>query len=133
MLVTCAIILKSSRVLVTQRSEFMKLPLKWEFPGGKIESHESAEDCILREIKEELNIEIELVQALGCFPFAYENFEITLIPYIANYVSGDLTLNEHKDFKWLTIEELTKLDWALADIPVLNHFLNLHNDGARTI
>lgn len=111
----------------------MKLPLKWEFPGGKIEANESAEDCIVREIKEELNIEIKLVQALGSFPYSYETFNITLIPYIATYVSGEIKLAEHKDYKWLSKEELFALDWALADIPVLNHFLKMNFDGTRLI
>ncbi len=56
--VTCAIILFQNKILVTQRSESMKLPLKWEFPGGKLEPGESEEACIIREIKEELNLNI---------------------------------------------------------------------------
>lgn len=63
--VTCAIIIVKDKILVTQRSEKMKLPLKWEFPGGKIEGNESEIDCVKREIKEEINIEIEIIRKLS--------------------------------------------------------------------
>jgi 8-oxo-dGTP diphosphatase len=63
--VTCAIILKDEKILVAQRNEKMKLPLKWEFPGGKLEFNESETECIKREIKEEININIEVLQKLS--------------------------------------------------------------------
>ena len=121
--VTCAIILLDEKILVTQRSEKMSLPLKWEFPGGKIEQNETARNCIIREIKEELNIEIELIQRLNDNTYNYKDYTITLIPFIANFKSGDILLNEHKDFKWLEREELLPLDWAPADIAVVENFL----------
>jgi 8-oxo-dGTP diphosphatase len=123
--VTCAIILKESKILVVQRSETMKLPLKWEFPGGKIEKGEDEEDCIKREIREELNIEIELISRLTPSHFDYHNFSIELIPFFANYLDGEIKLTEHKNFLLLKKEELTELDWAEADIPILNEFLAL--------
>lgn len=131
--VTCAIIFKGNKVLVTQRSELMSLPLKWEFPGGKIELNETAEYCLHREIKEELNLEISILKRLEPRPFDYANFKINLIPYVAKYVSGDISLAEHKSFKWLEPEQLKSLDWALADIPVLEEFLKLHYDTTRTL
>lgn len=131
--VTCAIILRDNSILVTQRSEKMNLPLKWEFPGGKIEKNETAEECILREIKEELNIEIELLEKLETKCFHYENFSINLIPFLSRYLDGDIVLAEHKKSKWLTKEELSALDWASADIPVLEEFLKLYPDATRTI
>ncbi|CAN5661965.1 (deoxy)nucleoside triphosphate pyrophosphohydrolase [soil metagenome] len=123
--VTCAIILKENKILVTQRSEKMKLPLKWEFPGGKIEYDETPENCVLREIKEELNLEIRLFRRLETKSFDYESFSINLIPFISNYISGEISLAEHKDFKWLSRKELKFLDWAPADISVLEDFLKL--------
>jgi 8-oxo-dGTP diphosphatase len=121
--VTCAIIIKENRILVTQRSEKMSLPLKWEFPGGKIEENENAENCILREIKEELNLEIEIIARLESKQFNYPTISINLIPFISKYLSGELKLAEHSDFKWLTKEELISLNWAPADISVLQEFL----------
>lgn len=123
--VTCAIILNKDKILATQRSELMNLPLKWEFPGGKIDGNETAKDCVKRELKEELNIEIEILTKLDDKPFDYGDFSINLIPFVSNYLSGDIILTEHKDFKWLTREELLFLDWAPADIPVLKEFLKL--------
>lgn len=127
--VTCAIILKDDKVLVTQRSEKMKLPLKWEFPGGKIEENETAEECILREIKEELNLEIEILKRLSASPYDYGTFKINLIPCIAKYQNGVIILAEHKDFKWIEAKDLLSLDWAPADIPILNEFLKDYYDG----
>ncbi len=122
---TCAIVIKDGKVLATQRSEEMNLPLKWEFPGGKIDANESGQECVLREIKEELNIDIEILKKLTNQPFDYLELKINLIPFIAKYLSGEITLTEHKDYKWLTKAELKFLDWAPADIPVLNEFLKV--------
>lgn len=123
--VTCAIITINDKILVVQRSETMSLPLKWEFPGGKIESGETAEDCIRREIEEELNIKIELVARLSPSYFIYPNFAIELIPFTANYIEGEIELSEHKLYLLLDKEELSNLDWAEADIPILNEFLSI--------
>ncbi len=123
--VTCAIIIQGNKILVTQRSEKMKLPLKWEFPGGKLEENESEIDCIKREIKEELNIEIEVLKSLSNSIYDYGVFKINLIPFISNYVSGEIILSEHKDYKLLVKSELLNLDWAEADLPIVEEFLKL--------
>lgn len=123
--VTCAIIEHNEKIVVVQRSEFMKLPLKWEFPGGKIENNETEEACIKREIKEELNIEIELISRLTPVTFKYPSVVINLIPFIATYLKGEIILFEHKQYKWLLKEELKNLDWADADIPIVEEFLKL--------
>lgn len=123
--VTCAIIEAYNKTLVVQRSEAMKLPNKWEFPGGKIEKNETEKECILREIKEELNVEIELVQRLSPITYNYSDFSIHLIPFLANHISGELKLSEHKNFKWLSKHALLELDWAEADIPIVKEYLNL--------
>jgi 8-oxo-dGTP diphosphatase len=123
--VTCAIIYFGNKILVTQRSILMKLPLKWEFPGGKIEKNETEAECILREIKEEINIEIEIVESLSNNIHDYGNFKINLIPFIAKYVSGDIVLTEHSNYKLLDINELNSLDWADADLPILTELIKL--------
>lgn len=122
--VTCAIILLNDKTLVVQRSSSMKLPLKWEFPGGKLEPGESEEDCIKREIREELNIEIEIISKLTPSIYEYPTISIRLIPFLANYCSGVITLNEHKEYRLLSKEELSNLDWADADLPILNEYLD---------
>ena len=116
--VVCAIIFFENKVLVVQRSAQMKMPLKWEFPGGKVESDESEVDCIKREIKEELNIEIEVGEKLITSLFHYPDFTINLIPFTAHYLSGEIKLFEHSQYKLLKIDELAYLDWAEADIPI---------------
>ena len=123
--VTCAIILINNKILVTQRNELMKLPLKWEFPGGKLEFNESEIECVKREIKEEINIEIEVLKKLKNSLHNYGDFKINLIPFLANYVSGDIILHEHKDYKILNKNELLSLDWAEADLPIVKEFLKL--------
>jgi 8-oxo-dGTP diphosphatase len=122
--VTCAIIINDNKILVTQRSEKMKLPLKWEFPGGKLENGEGEIECVVREIKEELNIKIRVTEKLSNSIFDYGNFQINLIPFIANYYSGEIKLLEHKEYKWVEKNEMILLDWAEADLPILKEFLN---------
>lgn len=123
--VTCAIIENEGLVLVVQRSSSMSLPLKWEFPGGKIEKDETEEACIIREIKEELNLEIELSKRLSPSMFDYPNFSIELIPFLARQIGGQIMLNEHSDYKYLEKRELLNLDWAEADISIVKEFLSL--------
>lgn len=123
--VTCAIIVFDGKILVTQRSEKMTLALKWEFPGGKLEENESEIDCIKREIKEEINIEIEVLKKLSNSFYDYGNFKINLIPFIAKHILGNIKLTEHRDYKLLQRKELLSLDWAEADIPIVEEFLKL--------
>ena len=117
--VVCAIILNQNKILITQRSEKMKLPLKWEFPGGKLEEGENEEEAIIREIKEELNIEILPLKKISSHVHDYGSFKINLIAYLCNYISGDIHLLEHKDFKFIQFEELKNYNLAEADIPVI--------------
>ncbi|SDZ61977.1 8-oxo-dGTP diphosphatase [Flavobacterium aquidurense] len=123
--VTCAIILKDEKVLVAQRNEKMKLPLKWEFPGGKLEINEDEIDCIKREIKEEININIEVLKRLSNNIHDYGAFKINLIPFLAHYLSGEIKLAEHKNYRLLEKSELLNLDWAEADLPIVEEFLKL--------
>ena len=123
--VICAIIFFNNKILVAQRSEVMKLPLKWEFPGGKLEDGESEIDCIKREIKEEINIDIEVLEKLSNSIFDYGDIKINLIPFISTYVTGEIILSEHKDYKLLDKTELLNLDWAEADLPIVKEFLKL--------
>ncbi|MDX1279529.1 (deoxy)nucleoside triphosphate pyrophosphohydrolase [Oceanihabitans sediminis] len=124
-LVTCAIIHFDEKILAVQRSATMKLPLKWEFAGGKIEAGETEEACVKREVLEELNIHIAVKKRLSPVSHAYPDFKIQLIPYTADYVSGELKLREHADYKLAHKEELLSLDWAEADVPIVKELLEL--------
>ena len=123
--VTCAIIKFKDKTLAVQRSEKMKLPLKWEFAGGKIEEGESEIDCIKREILEELNIQIEVKERLTPVVHQYPDFKIKLIPFIAEYIKGELKLKEHSDYVLVNKKELLNLDWAEADVPILKEYSKL--------
>jgi 8-oxo-dGTP diphosphatase len=123
-IVTCAIIEKDGKVLCAQRSELMPLPLKWEFPGGKVQDDEVPEECLRREIREELGIEINIVERFPGRKHTYpDQKRFELIPFRCSVVGGELDVKEHKLVKWLKRSELRKLDWAEADIPVLDHYL----------
>lgn len=121
--VTCAILINEGKILVTQRSERMSLPLKWEFPGGKIEVNETPEACLHREIKEELGIEIRLTEKLLEHEYHYDHLSINLIPYLAEITSGVIDLKEHKSYRFLNMSELLTLDWAAADLPIVHQLL----------
>jgi len=90
-----------------------------------LELNEEETDCIKREIREEINIDIEIERKLSNSIFDYGTFTINLIPFLANYISGEIKLTEHKAYKLLSKSELSSLDWAEADIPVLKELLKL--------
>lgn len=123
--VTCAVITLQNKIIAVQRSNRMSQPMKWEFPGGKIESGETEIDCIKREIREELNIVIVVLDRLTPSVYSYPTFTIELIPYTAHYVSGELKLKEHHQYLLLDKDELDELDWAEADLPIVNEIMKL--------
>jgi len=120
--VACAIIEKGGAVLATQRSTAMSLPLKWEFPGGKIKDGERPEECLKRELYEELGIEIAIGQPLFPMTHQYSTFIVTLYPFICKITSGEIKLHEHKAFTWFRPEKLHELDWAEADLLLLKDY-----------
>ena len=123
--VSCALIIsKNGQLLVTQRSAVMRLPLKWEFPGGKIEEGETAGECIVREIREELGIAIEIEEPMTVSVYDDGKLAVRLIPFRCKLISGEIRLAEHAAFQWLFPDELTGLDWAEADLPVLKEYLD---------
>lgn len=113
--VTCAIIIRDGSVLVTQRSESMPHPLKWEFPGGKVKEGESLEESIKREIREELGIVIEVDRLLPSVTHQYGSMPIRLIPLICSLREGHILLSEHKSFRWVRLENLDEVEWLDAD------------------
>ena len=119
--VVCALIERDGLVLVAQRPAHKHLPLKWEFPGGKVEPGETAESAIVREIKEELACDISLVRALPTFPHDYGPVTILMIPFVCRLAANNAEpqLNEHVALQWVKPEALTSLDLAAADIPVV--------------
>ena len=110
-------------MLAAQRSATMSLPLKWEFPGGKIKSGESPEACLRRELKEELEIAVSVLEALPPATHRYPAFSVTLHPFRCAIGSGAITLHEHAAVLWIAPAGLPTLDWAEADLPVIEAYL----------
>ena len=117
--VSCAVIMDGDLVLVTQRSEFMPHPLKWEFPGGKLKPGETPEGCIVREIREELGVEISVIQLLPSVKHVYDDSAIKLIPFVCSIIQGDIKLREHRSYSWVHRSELAEIDWLEADVEVM--------------
>ncbi len=122
--VTCAIIERGGRVLATQRSATMSMPHKWEFPGGKIDPGETAEECLRRELLEEIGIQVRIGHCLPASTHPYPTFTITLYPFVCTIEEGEIFLHEHAALLWLPPNQLHTLDWAEADIPVLAAYLS---------
>lgn len=118
--VTCAVIMEGERVLVTQRSEWMPHPLKWEFPGGKLKTGESPEGCIIREIREELGVEISVMQLLPTVKHEYSDQHVKLIPFVCRIREGSIRLSEHRSYRWVPRSELEQVDWLAADKEVVS-------------
>lgn len=124
--VVCALIENNEgKIFACKRGPGRALEGKWEFPGGKVEVHESHEQTIVREIKEELNSVIEPFEYIGESTYEYTNvlpyapFSITLYAYRCKLISGNLDLNEHTDYVWMKKEDLRRLNFAEADRPFL--------------
>jgi 8-oxo-dGTP diphosphatase len=123
--VACAIIERDGRALATQRSSAMSMPLKWEFPGGKIRENESAEACLKREVREELGVDVVVGQPLIAVTHHYPALTVTLYPFRCRIIAGTITLHEHAACSWLMPAELHTLDWAEADLPVIDEYRKL--------
>lgn len=121
--VACAIIEQDNLVLAAQRNETMSLPLKWEFPGGKIEAGESPQQCLERELLEELGITVQIQRQLPESSHRYTDFAITLYPFVCLLGQGKVVLHEHAAITWIAPEQMHALDWAEADLPVIATYL----------
>ncbi len=116
--VVAAVIKKEDKIFITRRGygEFIDM---WEFPGGKIEPCESQEEALKREIREELELEINVGGFLTTVEYDYPNFHLTMHCFICDIVGGEISLNVHNDAKWVTLEELDFQNWIPADIEVV--------------
>jgi 8-oxo-dGTP diphosphatase len=131
--VTCAIIRnEDEEVLIVQRGETTDHPFKWEFPGGKLHPDETEEECIIREIEEELSMEIVILAALPGVEHDYGFKQIRLIPFICDTLDELPFLSEHIAYKWLPADDLLSVDFSEADIKVSESYLEKINDEGRS-
>lgn len=105
-------------IFVTQRG-YGDFKGGWEFPGGKIEEGETPQEALVREIREELETEIEVGELIDTIEYDYPTFHLSMDCFWAEIVSGDLVLKEHEAAKWLTCEELDSVEWLPADITLI--------------
>ena len=123
--VAAAIMIEQGKVFATQRG-YGEFKDGWEFPGGKSEPEETPEAAIVREIKEELDTEVQVVKLLDTVEYDYPNFHLSMDCFICHITSGNLVLKEHEAAKWLTKDTLYSVDWLPADkglIPMVEEYL----------
>ena len=122
--VTCAVIRnEENQILVVQRGEATDHPFKWEFPGGKLIPEETEEECILREVDEELSLEIIICGRLHEVKHDYGHKQIKLIPFICDTLDELPILSEHIDYKWVDVKNLMTIDFSEADVSVARDYL----------
>jgi len=124
--VTAAIIQRKGLILAARRKEGFHMAGYWEFPGGKIESGETPEECLQRELKEELNIDTRIGPFFEESCYDYGTKKIRLLSYLVDYIGGTFTLNDHDEIRWLHIHQLFTLQWAPADIPLVEKLVRCH-------
>jgi 8-oxo-dGTP diphosphatase len=124
--VVAAIIFYGDEILCVQRPEnkLSYISKKFEFPGGKIEDGETKQEALKREIQEELGINLSIGDFFLTVIHPYPDFELTMHSFICEVDTKDIVLHEHILLKWLTTENLNQLDWAAADIPIVNKLVN---------
>ena len=114
-----AVIIENDKILCAQRGPSKSLPLKWEFPGGKIEAGETPQEALSREIKEEMQCKVEIGGQVEHTVYEYEFGIVHLTTFYCKLMEGRPVLTEHVAIKWLAPDQLTSLDWAPADIPAV--------------
>jgi 8-oxo-dGTP diphosphatase len=122
--VTCAVIRnEDNEILIVQRGEKTDHPFKWEFPGGKTTREETPEECIIREVSEELSMDIVICGNLLPVEYDYGHKQIRMIPFICDTLDELPLLAEHLAYRWLPPEDLINVDFSEADILVANQYV----------
>lgn len=119
--VVAAIIINNNKILCVQRGDNKReyIAFKYEFPGGKVEIGETREEALVREIKEELGIEITILEEFLTVDHTYPDFNVIMHSFICGCENSEVQLSEHVALQWLPKKELFTLDWAAADIPIV--------------
>jgi 8-oxo-dGTP diphosphatase len=117
--VTAALIRNGQEILIAQRGRDQRFGRQWEFPGGKVRPNESPEECLRREIREELNLEVRVDQYVCTIHHRYPDFDIELVVFWCSIVSGEVRLAEHEQIRWITLAEASRYDFVEADLKVV--------------
>jgi 8-oxo-dGTP diphosphatase len=124
LMVTAAVIERDGKVLIAKRKKGWRFAGKWEFPGGKIEPNETPEECLHRELREELDIETKIGDFFCSSTYAYPHATVQLLVYRAFHVSGEYTLHDHQEIRWVLPEDLRRYDFPEADDLVIEKLIN---------
>ena len=121
--VVAGLILQNDKLLICQRPNFKDHPLKWEFPGGKIKNDETNEEALIREINEELSINIINYEDLISYNFYYKDLNKTVFInfYLINTFSGKVLNNFHKELKWIEIKDIREYDFLEGDLKIIEY------------
>ena len=117
--VTAAIFRRNDQYLICQRAHDDALPLLWEFPGGKMEDGETLEECIMRECKEELAVDIRVIGEFGRTSYPHAGNELIFTFFCAEIVGGDISVNVHEQVKWVSAAELVDYEFCPADVEIV--------------
>ena len=123
--VVAGIIENNNKILCMQRDKgkFEYVSYKWEFPGGKIEEGETKQEALVRELREEMEMEVDVNEHLTDVYYEYPDFTMNMYCFKCKAHSDKFVLNVHHDFKWLKKEDLMSVDWAPADVPIVEKIL----------
>ncbi len=121
--VVAGLILQNDKLLICQRPNFKDHPLKWEFPGGKIKNYETNEEALIREINEELSINIINCEELISYNYNYRDLNKTVFInfYLINNFSGKVLNNFHKELKWIEIKDIREYDFLEGDLKIIDY------------
>ena len=122
--VLCGLIFNSQNQLLITRRGSGDFKGKWEFPGGKLEENETEEQCLKREIFEELNIDINVDYFLMNNSHSYPTFTVELISYVSTIRNGDIELFDHDKYEWVEINRLKEFDFLDGDLPIIEKIIS---------
>ena len=124
--VVAGLILQNNKLLICQRPKFKEHPLKWEFPGGKIKNDESNKEALIREMNEELSINIINCEELISYNFNYKelNKKVFIYFYLVNNFNGKVLNNFHKELKWIEIKDIREYDFLEGDLKIIEYIIS---------
>ena len=123
--VTAAILIRGGKVLIGQRKAGKRMAHLWEFPGGKLEHGETPQECLVREIREELAVDVVIREFFGESVYHFEHGPVRLLAYRVEWTAGELTPLDHQDCRWVSFHDLGNYDFVPADLPFVRKLQTL--------